>query len=69
VFPLLNSLLKDPYFEDDSALNREEDKWGRMNGSYSYTFVRRYPVRRAAAEEIHIAAGHTEAVVEERVLR
>src|SRR5580658_7719252 len=51
--------------EDDHLVTKEDDTWGRLKGSYSYTFVRRYPVRRAAAEEIHIAFGQTTAVIEE----
>ncbi|MFN7939672.1 MAG: hypothetical protein U0R19_40475 [Bryobacteraceae bacterium] len=67
--PVLKGLLRDPYYEDDHLLQPEGDTWGRLKGSYSYTFIRRYPVRRAAAEEIHMAFGQADAVVEERVLR
>ena len=69
VLPVLKGLLSDPYTEDDHLLNQENDTWGRLKGSYSYTFIRRYPVRRAAAEEIHFAFGQADAVIEERVLR
>lgn len=67
--PVLKALLRDPYYEDDHLLQPEGDTWGRLKGSYSYTFIRRYPVRRAAADEIHIAFGQADAVVEERVFR
>ena len=69
VLPILKALWSNSYSQDDPLLNKENDTWGRLNGSYSYTFVRRYPVRRAAAEELHIAFGQADAIIEERVLR
>jgi hypothetical protein len=56
--PLLTKLLADPYHEDTGQQTQAEDPWGRFAASSPFLLLRRvYPVRRAAAEEIHITFG------------
>jgi hypothetical protein len=56
--PQLTKLLADPYHEDTGQQTEAEDPFGRFANSSPFRLVRRvYPVRRAAAEEIHITFG------------
>jgi hypothetical protein len=69
VLPILRKLQSDPYHKDTGQLTQGEDPWGRFSSAPFFLIRRLYPVRRAAAEEIHIHFGHTDAPVEELVAR
>jgi hypothetical protein len=66
VLSLLQKLARDPYHEDTGQQTKAEDPWGRFASSPLLLIRRVYPVRRAAAEELHIKFGqaHTEGVEE-----
>ena len=70
VLPILRKLLLDPYYENDSLQTRAEDKFGRFGDAWFWLSQRRYPVRRAAAEELHIKfGGSADGAVEETIGR
>jgi hypothetical protein len=60
VLPLLRKLARDPYHEDPGQQTKAEDPWGRFGPSALLLIRRVYPVRRAAAEELHIKFGHAD---------
>ena len=66
VLPLLQKLARDPYHEDTGEQTNAQDPWGRFAASALLLIRRTYPVRRAAAEELHIKFGqaHTEGIEE-----
>jgi hypothetical protein len=66
--PVLRKLLVDPYHEDTGQQTRAEDPWGRFAASSPFLLLRRvYPVRRAAAEELHIQFGQAQGAIEELI--
>jgi len=65
--PVLRALLADPYHQLTGQYTNAEDRWNRYAGSPFQLFRRVYPVRRAAAEELHIQFGQALGVVEELV--
>ena len=68
VAPLLRKLLTDPYYVNTGEQTQAEDPWGRFAASSPFRLLRRvYPVRRAAAEELHIKFGQANGSVEELV--
>lgn len=68
VWPILEELLKDPYYRDD-PWQKVDDPWERFGDSYMWVCPRRYPVRKAAAEEMHIHFGQARGVIQEWVAR
>jgi hypothetical protein len=69
VMPILRKLLSDPYYRDTGRQTKAEDPWGRYATSPFLLLRRVYPVRRAAAEELHISVGQADGAVEELVAR
>lgn len=68
VLPILRNLMQDPHYVD-GFWRKVEDRQNRFGDNYFRTHTRRYPVRRAAAEEMHIQVGQAEAVIEEVVAK
>jgi hypothetical protein len=68
VGPILHELLQDPYYRD-GFWEKVDDPWQRFGDNYMRVFPRRYPVRKAAAEEMHIHFGQARGVIEEWIAR
>lgn len=66
--PVLTELLGDPYYRD-GPWEKIDDPWQRFGSSYMWVCPRRYPVRKAAAEEIHIHYGQAYGVIQEWIAR
>lgn len=66
--PVLRELLNDPYYQD-GLWEKIDDPWQRFGDSYMRVCPRRYPVRKAAAEEMHIHFGHADGVIQEWIAR
>jgi hypothetical protein len=69
VGPILRELVLDPYYRDGHSWQKMEDPYGRFGDSYMWMFPRRYPVRKAAAEEMHIEFGQADGIIEEWIVR
>lgn len=57
VLPVLNRLQADIYYEETGQQTKIEDPWERFGENLFFLYRRLYPVRRAAAEELHIHFG------------
>lgn len=67
---VLREFMKDPYYKD-GFWRKMDDPWQRFGENYFRVFTRTYPVRRAAAEELHIGCGQVRGsgVVQEGIAR
>jgi hypothetical protein len=66
--PVLRELMKDPYYKD-GPWKKMDDPWQRFGDSYYRICPRAYPVRKAAAEELHINFGQADGVIQEWIAR
>jgi hypothetical protein len=65
---ILKELLEDPYYKD-GLWKKLDDPRRRFGNKPMWGRRRRYPVRKAAAEEIHIHFGSARGVIEEWIVR
>lgn len=68
LLPIWKELLNDPYYED-GPWKKLDDPWQRFGDSYMWVCPRSYPVRKAAAEEMHIGFGQADGVIQEWIAR
>lgn len=65
---ILREFMKDPYYRDGSW-KKMDDTWQRFGRNYYRICPRSYPVRKAAAEELHIGFGQADGVIMEWIAR